>query len=128
MFNRGSRFGKGVCMFSEDAHDRTPGRLTLHPVLEFNRGRMITFYFEGEPLRAYEGETIAAALHAAGVRVLRFSPRRHRPRGFFCAIGKCSACLMIVDGKSNVRSCITLLRDGMQVARQEGKGRIDHGS
>ncbi len=111
-------------MCGENNEILLPGRISVHPVLDFSRGRIVTFFFEGEPLKAFEGETVAAALHAAGVEVLRFSPHRARPRGFFCAVGKCSACLMKVDGKSNVRTCITPIRDGMRVERQQGKGRI----
>lgn len=115
-------------MSGGEQRSELPGRIGRHPVLRFERGAKIVFSFEGTPVEAYEGETVAAALHAAGIKVLRFSPHRHRPRGFFCAVGKCSACLMKVDGKSNVRTCITLVRNGMHVERQEGKGRIEHGT
>lgn len=97
-------------------------RITEHPVLEFKKGRLVKFTFEGRTLEGYEGEPIAAALHAAGVRVLRESPELHRPRGFFCAIGNCSSCLMVVDGVPNVRTCVEKLREGMVVERQTGKG------
>jgi len=96
-------------------------RLKEHPVLKFDRGRKVTIYFEGEPVEAYEGETIAMALHAAGIRVLGYSVEKHRARGLFCAIGKCSSCLVKVNGVPNVRSCITLVEDGMRVEMQRGK-------
>ncbi len=75
-------------------------------------------------MNGYEGETIAAALHASDVRVLRESPELHRPRGFFCAIGRCSSCLMTVNGIPNVMTCITPLREGMRIETQRGKGTI----
>ncbi|NJF24107.1 FAD-dependent oxidoreductase [Thermococcus sp. Bubb.Bath] len=98
-------------------------RLKEHPILSFNerRGRKVTIYFDGKPIEAYEGETIAMALHAAGIRVLSYSGEKHRPRGLFCAIGKCSSCLVKVNGIPNVRSCITLVEDGMRVETQNGK-------
>jgi len=99
-------------------------RIEKHPILEFKKGRKVTFYFEGQPIEGYEGEPIAAALHAAGIKVLRHSAKLNRPRGFFCAIGKCSSCLMEVDGVPNVFSCVTPLREGMQVRRQEGRGKL----
>jgi len=99
-------------------------RLTEHPVLRFERGREVTIYFEGKPIKAYEGETIATALHAAGVRVLNYSANEKRPRGLFCAIGKCSSCLMVVNGIPNVRSCITLVEDGMRIEPQRGKAKL----
>jgi predicted molibdopterin-dependent oxidoreductase YjgC len=100
------------------------GYLTEHPILEFTRGEKVTFYFEGKQIEGYEGLPIAAALHAAGIRVLRYSEKYNRPRGFFCAVGKCSSCLMEVDGKPNVMVCMEPLREGMHVRRQKGKGKL----
>ncbi len=99
-------------------------RIENHPILEFKRGREIEFELDGRTLRGYEGDTIASAVHAAGVRVLRRSIRLGRPRGFFCAIGRCSSCLMTVDGIPNVMTCVTPLREGMRVRTQRDKGRI----
>ncbi|HIP99537.1 TPA: FAD-binding protein [Candidatus Bipolaricaulota bacterium] len=99
-------------------------RLARHPILEFKRGRKISFIFDGREMEAYEGETIAAALHAAGVRVLSRT-RSGAPRGLFCAIGTCSSCLMTVDGLPNVRACITPVREGMVVESQRGPGRLN---
>ncbi|MBC7339960.1 MAG: (2Fe-2S)-binding protein, partial [Firmicutes bacterium] len=61
-------------------------RIGEHPILTFLARRKVTFFFEGRPLEGYEGEPIAAALHAAGIRVLRESPVLGRPRGIFCAV------------------------------------------
>lgn len=99
-------------------------RIENHPVLDFNRGKRIKFTFNGREVEGYEGETIAAALHAAGVKVLGKSLFLHRPRGFYCAIGNCSSCLMVVDGVPNVKTCTTDLVEGMVVQTQEGKGVI----
>ncbi|MFZ7103166.1 MAG: (2Fe-2S)-binding protein [Peptococcaceae bacterium] len=97
-------------------------RIVDHPILEFKRGKSIKFYYDGKEISGYEGETIAAALHAAGVRVLSHSPELHHPRGLFCAIGNCSSCLMTVDDKPNVRICVEKIRAGMRVETQRGKG------
>ena len=99
-------------------------RLTEHPLLRFERGREVTIYFEGQPIKAYEGETIATALHAAGIRVLNYSANEKRPRGLFCVIGKCSSCLMVVNGIPNVRTCITLVEDGMRIEPQHGRAKL----
>lgn len=99
-------------------------RIDEHPVLDFQPRQRVTFTFEGREMEGYEGEPIAAALHAAGVRVLKYSEKLNRPRGFYCAIGNCSSCLMIVDGNPNVRTCVEELRAGMQVKRQLGRGVI----
>jgi len=98
-------------------------RIREHPILSFPQKKKVTFFFEGRVLEGYEGEPIAAALHAAGIRMLRESPVLHRPRGFFCAVGNCSSCLMVVDGVPNVRVCVERLREGARVERQIGKGK-----
>jgi predicted molibdopterin-dependent oxidoreductase YjgC len=98
-------------------------RIENHPVLEFKRGAKVDFTYDGKKLEGYEGETIAAALHAAGIKVLSHSDR-NRPRGFFCAIGNCSSCFMEVNGVSNVKVCIEPLKNGMDVKTQQGKGEI----
>jgi predicted molibdopterin-dependent oxidoreductase YjgC len=100
------------------------GYITEHPILQFNRGKKVKFYFEDRELEGYEGLPIAATLHAAGIKVLRYSEKYHRPRGFFCAVGKCSSCLMEVDGRPNVMVCMEPLKEGMVVKRQKGKGHL----
>ena len=97
-------------------------RIEAHPILEFSRGKEVGFVFDGEPIKGYENETIAVALHAHGVRKLSHSLHKNRPRGFYCAIGNCSACMMIVNGKPNVKTCLELVREGMVVQTQQGKG------
>lgn len=99
-------------------------RITEHPVLKFEKGKEIEFFCNGEKIKGFEGETIAAALHAAGVKVLSHSSENHRPRGFYCAIGNCSSCLMEVNGIANVRICTEPLEADMIVISQSGKGEI----
>ncbi len=99
-------------------------RIQNHPILNFEKGEEIKFYFDGKQISAFKGETIAAALHAAGVKVLGKSLFKHRPRGFYCAIGNCSACSMVVNGEANVRTCVTMVQEGMIVETQKGKGEI----
>lgn len=99
-------------------------RLTEHPVLgNYEKGEKVTFYYNGQTMEGYEGEPIAAALMAAGVKVHRHTARRHEPRGVFCAIGRCTDCVMVVNGEVNVRTCITPLEADMRVETQEGLGK-----
>ncbi len=98
-------------------------RILSHPILEVEPRRKLKIYFEGRELEAFEGETIASALVANGIDVFG-QTERNRPRGFYCAIGKCSSCLMIVDDVPNVRTCITPVREGMKIERQLGRGDI----
>ena len=71
-------------------------------------------------MEAREGEPIAMALAAAGIRVFRTTEKLHEPRGVYCSMGRCSDCMMIVDGQPNVRTCVTLVKDGMRVEVQHG--------
>jgi len=98
-------------------------RIREHPILEFERGKKIQFTFNGNKIEAYEGETIAAALHAAGIWHYNESDVLKRPRGLFCAIGHCSSCLMTVDGVPNTRICVTDAVEGM-VVKSENRGDI----
>jgi aerobic-type carbon monoxide dehydrogenase small subunit (CoxS/CutS family) len=97
-------------------------RIEEHPILEFKPKEPIPFSFNGTPIVGRSGDTIASALHAAGVKVLSKSIHLERPRGFYCAIGNCSSCHMTVNGIANVKTCITMLEPNMVVATQVGKG------
>ena len=69
----------------------------------------------GRTYDAYQGETIAAVLLAAGIRVLRFFPPGSQPHGIICGMGTCHECLVTVDGVHDVPACATEAADGMQV-------------
>lgn len=96
-------------------------RIAAHPILgEQEPKRTVAFTFDGRPLTGLEGEPIAAALKEAGVMIHRYTAKKHEPRGIFCAIGRCTDCVMVVDGQPNVRTCITPLQEGMTVRTQYG--------
>jgi hypothetical protein len=99
-------------------------RIERHPILTFEERGPVSFFFEGRPMVGRQGETIAAALAANGVRLFRHAEKTGRPRGFFCAVGKCASCLMIVDGRPNTMVCMEPLCDGVKVERQTGRGRL----
>ena len=89
------------------------------------RGREIEIFVNGKPVRAFEGETIGAALTAAGIRELRRTAQLQDPRGLYCCMGTCHGCLITVDGRPSVRACITPVQAGQQIMLQEGYGKID---
>jgi len=99
-------------------------RIENHPVLTFEKKKKIPFYYNGNLVYGYEGDTVASALHALGIKVLSRSIHKKRARGFYCAIGNCASCNMVVNGKPNVRTCITPLEAMMDVKNQEGKGQV----
>jgi len=99
-------------------------RILDHPILGKADKRKETFIFlDGKKIPAYEGEPIAAALAAAGIKVFRFTSTRDEPRGIFCAIGRCTDCVMTVDGQPNVRTCVTPVEEGMKIETQKGLGK-----
>ncbi|MGB9642182.1 MAG: (2Fe-2S)-binding protein, partial [Candidatus Ratteibacteria bacterium] len=70
-------------------------RIYDHPILgRIIQKKKVSIYFNNKKLIAYEGETIAAALYANGIRVLRKTEKFKQPRGIFCAIGRCTDCVM----------------------------------
>jgi len=104
-------------------------RITEHPILgHYAKGRSVPFTFDGKTLEGFEGEPIAAALRAHGVLVHRLTRKLSRPRGIFCAIGRCTDCVMVVNGEANVRTCVTPLQEGMRVETQIGAGAAGAGA
>ncbi|MCZ8105322.1 MAG: 2Fe-2S iron-sulfur cluster-binding protein [Burkholderiales bacterium] len=81
----------------------------------------VTFTFEGHPVVARTGQTVGAALAAAGQLALR-ETRNGAARGIFCGMGVCQECLVTVDGMPNRRACIEPARDGIHVRRQAFPG------
>ena len=96
-------------------------RIQEHPILgTYQKGKSVHFTFDGKDMTGFAGESIAAALKANGVMIHRYTSRNHKPRGIFCAIGRCTDCVMIVNGEPNVRTCITELAEGMDIQTQYG--------
>jgi sarcosine oxidase, subunit alpha len=87
-------------------------RISDHPLLPDLARDEIRFTFNGQSYVGREGEPVAAALLAAGVRVLRRSALAAEPRGIYCGIGHCYECRVWLNGDTLVRACITPLRDG----------------
>ncbi len=83
-----------------------------------SRGQSFTIQVNGKPVTAYPGETLAAALLAAGWRMFRHTSLSGEPRGLYCGMGVCFDCLVTVNGRENVRACKTLAQPGDKVERQ----------
>ncbi|MDO5641726.1 MAG: (2Fe-2S)-binding protein [Paracoccus sp. (in: a-proteobacteria)] len=81
--------------------------------------RIVNFSFEGAQIDGREGDSVAAALLAAGVGHFRTSPKQHQPRAPYCLMGVCFECLLEIDGEPNQQGCMVELREGMQVRRQD---------
>ena len=82
---------------------------------------LVTLTFDGRPIRGYEGESLAACLTANGILALRLT-KSGRPRGLFCGMGVCFDCLVGIDGRRNLRACMTPVTAGMRVETQTQPG------
>jgi len=83
-----------------------------------DRGQPFQIQVDGQPVLAYAGETIAAALFANGKRILRRTSKRHEPRSIYCGIGVCYDCLVTVNGVPNQRACMIPVEPGIEVKTQ----------
>jgi predicted molibdopterin-dependent oxidoreductase YjgC len=98
-------------------------RISHHPILDdLPQRKNMRIFVDGKAIEAFEGESIAAAMYAAGLRVHRTTPKNSEPRGVFCNIGRCTDCIMKVNGQPNVRTCVTQVKDGMRVESLRGLG------
>jgi sarcosine oxidase subunit alpha len=101
-------------------------RLPPQPDERLDRGREVTFTFEGRPVRGFEGDTFGSALYADGQRVFSRSFKYHRPRGLLCCSGSCPNCMTTVDGVPNVRICAEPVREGARLVPQNVWGSLEH--
>ncbi len=96
-------------------HDRATNRV----IRGVTRGDPLTFTLDSQPIEAFPGETIAAALLAVGIRTMRRTEKTNTPRGLFCGMGVCFDCLIVVDGRPHMRACLTEAKQGMRVTTQD---------
>lgn len=89
-------------------------RIASHPILSATPRESLTFTWQGRPVKALAGETIASALFANGVRVFGHHHKDGSPQGIFCANGQCAQCLVLADGMP-VKSCMEPVAEGMRV-------------
>jgi predicted molibdopterin-dependent oxidoreductase YjgC len=83
------------------------------------RGTPVSFTLDGRTVAAYEGESVGGVLLAEG-HVATRTTQSGKPRGIYCGMGVCFDCLVVVDGVPNTRACVTWVREGMVVSRQDG--------
>jgi len=84
----------------------------------------LTIFLDDRPVPAVEGESVAAALLAAGLDRGRDSAVSASPRAPYCMMGICFECLMEIDGVANRQTCMIRVRDGMRIRRQAQAARL----
>jgi len=94
-----------------------------HPILPVDEREAIEFYWKGKKLLAREGETIASALFANGLRIFGHHKKDGAPQGMFCANGQCAQCMVIADGLP-VKSCMVQVTPGVRVEPVDGDPKL----
>ena len=89
-------------------------------------GRAVSLTIDGRPVSALDGDTVAAALLAAGVDHCRTTPVSGAPRAPYCLMGVCFECLVTIDGRGSRQACLVPMRDGMVVETQQGRREAGH--
>lgn len=86
---------------------------------------VVTLRVNGQSIEAREGDSVAAALLAAGLLQSRSTPVGHEPRAPYCMMGVCFDCLMVIDGVGSRQACMVPVRQGMDVRTQHGARQLD---
>lgn len=79
-----------------------------------------TILWDGREIPARTGESLAAALLAAGITAFRETPVSGAPRGPLCLMGACFDCLVVCEEEQNVQACLVAVRPGLRAAPQRG--------
>ncbi len=78
-------------------------------------GKKVEIFINGKACVAYEGETVLAALTAAGYKALRQSRKHGEPRGALCGMGVCYECLVTINHRPNQKACMAQVEDRMEI-------------
>ena len=76
---------------------------------------LVEIAVDGRTVRAIDGQSVAGALHRAGIDVLRHNPATGEPRGAFCGMGVCFDCELTIDGAAGQRACLAHVHAGMRI-------------
>ena len=84
-------------------------------------GAAVSITIDGRAVEARAGDSVAAAMLAAGVEHCRTTPVSGTPRAPYCMMGACFDCLVTIDGVGNRQGCMETVREGMSIETQRGK-------
>jgi D-hydroxyproline dehydrogenase subunit gamma len=80
---------------------------------------MVEILVDGRPVRALAGQSVAGALHQAGVDALHRNPVTGEPRGAFCGMGVCFECELTIDDVPGRRACMTHVAAGLRIETED---------
>ena len=84
-------------------------------------GAPVAITVDGKAISARTGDTVAAALLAAGIDHCRATPVTGALRAPYCLMGVCFDCLVTIDGVGSRQGCLVPVHEGMVVETQLGK-------
>ena len=76
------------------------------------RQAFTTLTIDGFEIKAPVGEILAVTLFVNGKLTLKYSSRKKEPRGFFCLMGSCQECLVLVNDRI-VLACQEIVEEGI---------------
>ena len=88
-------------------------------IASIDRKEKVNITVNGKEITAYKGETLLAALIAAGYKGMKRSPLAKESRGALCGMGVCFECIVTVNDIPNIRACMTEVENNMKVAIDE---------
>jgi predicted molibdopterin-dependent oxidoreductase YjgC len=83
-------------------------------------GQTVTLFIDDLQVIAQKGDSVALAVLNSGLTPFRRTPVSGAPRAPLCLMGVCFECLVDVNSKRNVQSCMVEVEPGMQVRRLKG--------
>ncbi len=89
--------------------------MSLRVKREVARGEPFVIEIDGEPIRAYPGETVAAILIVNRIALARTVAAHLITRGYYCGMGVCWECAVRINGRSVVRACMEPAVKGLKV-------------
>jgi sarcosine oxidase subunit alpha len=81
----------------------------------------VALVIDGRNVEARQGDTVAAAMLAAGFDHCRNTPVSGALRAPYCMMGVCFDCLVTIDGVGNRQGCLVRVSAGMRIELQRGK-------
>ena len=87
--------------------------------------KTIILTVEGKEITAFESDTVAAAMLAAGFTYMRITPVKEKQRGPYCMMGICFDCMVEINGVPDQRACQILVQPGMRVNIQVKTGELN---
>lgn len=97
----------------------------MFALLPESSGARVNVTIDGLALVVPAGASAAAAMLMHGNGASRTTPVSGEGRAPYCMMGVCFECLMEIDGEPNQQGCLVIVREGMQIKRQQGKRAVN---